>query len=625
MSRLLLKTLSQTSSSLPILDTLRAQLASLRRHLLRRLDQRLANLDSSHERLVEAICAFCLATSSSSSDALRHYHHLRLQEIRRLLELEDSEHHTVLQALRYYIKSLQTTKFLLGRSLSDTLKSLGTQPILHDPVVYALDELDLRTLQRWVAVDIQGFVPFIKHNDLEGPGTPSATDSWSREAFAVFSKVLKNRVKDVQSTVDLLELRRALLEAWLPVCFSTPVHSSTEILETLRNILNARVNELISVEALALMDVGTEITGLLKEAQKVTRAERSVWDATFVTMTAGKGAATFKQQLRMRHLGTLEGVTQILCSLDTWIAKVRGTRAVIEQLGKVRWQDHVEEDEEDEESLTKIEHLLQSDDPKLYAGEQLSNIARALSDFQLKIGTSATALSAGSSCDQVQSLLRIIREASQRLGQAFPEADLTTLSEIAPLLQSRLGTAVASQLLTFSKSRSTARRLHYRASTHLWEGDPPLPIQPSAHIFSLLRKLQEVMAELGGDLWTPAATTALKKVVSERLAQHDLFNLDAGVPDEKDVNGSTSDVAMTNGDTTNLPSATRLSRAQDLFDVLYLNYALAPERGDDVHGLAGTVQKLTTLSELDGSHAKAVSRRAKDYWERTNLLFGLLA
>src|SRR4051794_7745229 len=67
-SRLLLKTLGHTTPPLPVLDTLRTQLASLRRHLLRRLDQRLSNLDSSLEQLVEAMCAFCLATSSSSSE-----------------------------------------------------------------------------------------------------------------------------------------------------------------------------------------------------------------------------------------------------------------------------------------------------------------------------------------------------------------------------------------------------------------------------------------------------------------------------------------------------------------------------------------------------------------------------
>jgi conserved oligomeric Golgi complex subunit 1 len=624
-SRLLLKTLSQATSPPPVLDALRIQLASLRRHLLRRLDQRLSNLDTPHERLVEALCAFCLATSSSSNDALRHYHRLRLQEIRRVLQLEEREHHNVIEALRYYTKSLQTTKALLGRSLSEVLRNLGTQPILRDHVVQSLDELDLSTLQRWVAVEIQDFVPFIKHSDLAGSGTHSPTIGWSREAFDSFGQALKKSIEDIKSTTGLLNLRRALLETWLPVCVSTPVHSSSEILYNLRDMLNKRMNHLIRIEAATLTDIGSTIASVMSEDSGMIRANSSIWDETFVATPTGKGASTLKQQLRMRHLGIMESVSQILRSLDSWIAKVGATKAVIDQLRKDRWQDHVEEDEDDEESAAKIESVLQGDDPKLYRAAQASDVAQAFSDFQLKISDTTNVIRQGPDCDQVQSLLRFIREASQRLRQAFPEADLTILDTIAPSLHSRLASDVATKLLAFSKLKSASQRLSYMASSHLWEGVPPLPMQPSARIFRLLCKLNEAMAELGGDLWTHAAVCALKKAVSERLVEHDFFDLNAGNLHGRDRNGLTNGTVIVNGDTAKPPSSIESPRIQDFFDVFYLNYALAPKQGDDVEDFAVIVEKLSTLSELEDSDVKAVRRRAKDYWARTNLLFGLLA
>ena len=624
-SRLLLKTLSQASSQLPVLDTLRNQLASLRRHLLRRLDQRLSNLDSSQEQLVEAICAFCLATSSSSGDALRHYHHLRLQEIRRVLELGESEHHNVVQALRYYTRSLQTTKALLGRTLSEALRNLGAESILRDPSVHQLDELDLSTLQRWVAVEIQDFVPFIKHNDLMGSEISSPNLGWSRDASNSFFEALKHNVESMESTSYLLGFRRALLETWLPVCISTPVHSNSEILETLRDVLNRRMNELIHIEAASLIAIGTSIASAMGESSVERTAKASLWNESFVIMSTGKGASAFKQQLKMRGLGIVGSISHILCSLDVWIEKVRATAAVIQLLRKDRWRDFVEDDEEDEETAARIENILQSGDPKLYEEEQVLGVAEAFTNFQLKIRDAANEIWKEPDRQQVQSLLRIVRETCQRLRQAFPEADLAMLDAIVPSLHNRLALDVTTNLLASSTSRPTWQRLSHRASSHLWEGVPPLPVQPSPHIFKVLHKLSEIMAELGADLWSPAAVSAVKETVSHGLVEHDFFDLEATNLHGKSMNGLTNGAILVNGDAPERPPSAHPSRTQDLFDVLYLSCALTPKQGDDVVLLAGMAEKLSTLSDLEDSDAEAVRRRAKDYWARTNLLFGLLA
>jgi conserved oligomeric Golgi complex subunit 1 len=624
-SRLLLKTLTQASSSLPVLDTLRTQLASLRRHLLRRLDQRLSNLNSSREQLVEAICAFCLATSSSSGDALRHYYHLRLQEIRRVLELGGSEHYNVVQALQYYTRSLQTTKALLGRSLSEALRNLGAQSILRDPGVQHLGELDLSTLQRWVAVEIQNFVPFIKYNDPAGPDVDSPTFGWSRDAFESFVEALKIRVEKLQSTTQLLDLRKALLEVWLPVCASTPVHSKSDILDTLREVLNKRMKNLIHNETATLIDIGIAIATTMAENPGEGRPSLSMWDETFVTMPAARGASTFKQQLRLRHFGNSENISRILRSVEAWIERIRATKAVTQQLRRDRWRDLVEEDETDDDAAAETESILQSVDPQLYEGGQDSAVAQAIANFQLSIINTANEMLDEFHPQQIHWTLRVIRETSQRLYQAFPEADLNKLDTVVPSLHSRLALDVAAGLLAVSGPSFSRQHLSQKEGSHLWEGTPPLPVQPSPRVFKLVHKLNEAMANVGADLWTYAAVSALKKTVSQSIAEQDFFDLDAGNLHAKNTDGFPNGTITLNGHNPNPRPSTHSTAIQDLFDVFYLNCALAPKQGDDVVQLTGIVDKLNALSDCQESHAKLVRRRAKDYWARTNLLFGLLA
>ena len=541
-----------------------------------------------------------------------------------MLEDGKGHHQNTVQALRYYIKSLHTTKALLGGSLSGALRKLGAQSILRDEGVHKLDELYLSTLQKWVAVEIQDFVPFIKDTDLKASKVDSPSLGWSRDAFDSFIEALKQRVEIVESTSHILSLRRSLLETWLPVCVSTPVHSSSEILDILRDVLNKRMSSLIRIEAESLTEIGSAIGSTIDENLGVTRAKSSVWEESFVTMPMGKGAFAFKRQLRTRHLGVVESISNILRYLDIWIARFKETRDVIQQLRKDRWQDLVEDDEEDEAAET-IETILQSDDPKLYDLEQVSGVAQAFTDFQLKMRDTANRIGEQMDCQKVQLLLRIIRETSLRLRQAFPDADMTTLDTIVPSLHNRLATDVAIKLLAVFGSRFTRNRLSIKASTHLWEGVPPLPVQPSLRIFKLLRKLNEIMAELGADLWTPATVEAVKKAVSECLVEHDLFDFGAGDIHATDVNGLTNGTMMVNGDSPKQLPFLHHSRIQDFFDALYLNRALAQKQGEDVMQLREIMQKLNALSNLEESDAKALSRRAQDYWARTNLLFGLLA
>ena len=474
-------------------------------------------------------------------------------------------------------------------------------------------------------MEIQDFVPFIKHNDLAGPDIDSPTFGWSRDAFGSFIEALKVRVEKVQSTTQLLGLRKALLEVWLPVCVSTPVHSKADILDTLREVLNKRMNNLIHNETATLMDIGIAIATTMGENPGEGRPSLSIWDETFVTMPAAKGASTFKQQLRLRHLGNSEGISRILRSVEAWIEKVRATKAVTQQLRRDRWRDLVEEDETDDDAAAGVESVLQSVDPQLYEGGQDSAVAQAITNFQLSIINAANETRDECRAHQIHWTLRVIRETSQRLHQAFPEADLNKLDTVVPSLHSRLALDIAAGLLALSGSIFSPQRLSPPSGSHLWEGTPPLPVQPSPRTFKLVHKLSETMANLGADLWTYAAVSALKKAISQSIVEQGFFDLDAGNLRAKITDGIPNGTITVNGHNPSPRPSAHSATIQDLFDVFYLNCALALKQGDDVVQLAGVIDKLSTLSDCEESHAKVVRRRAKDYWARTNLLFGLLA
>ncbi len=80
LSRLLHKSLAQTAGdAAPFVEGLRVRLGSLRRRLLDRVDSQMAKADGAG--LVEAMCAFSLATSSGPRDVLRHFLHVRREAV----------------------------------------------------------------------------------------------------------------------------------------------------------------------------------------------------------------------------------------------------------------------------------------------------------------------------------------------------------------------------------------------------------------------------------------------------------------------------------------------------------------------------------------------------------------
>ena len=641
MSRLLTKRIGQEDNAPPLLDLIKEQLTSQRRRLLRRVDLILINPESSIQQLIDAICAFCIVTSSSSSDAIRHFHDLRLDEIRRLSNAPDKVREGILEGFHYYLQSLRTTPKLFGRQFSDAMRDLRGQPLLRSTDIQSLDGLDLAKVQQFIPTEILSFVPWIKHTDSPLTESPSVLGKWSNIAFEEICLALKRTVNELSHTSELLNFRKQALEVWLPLSSSTSTHSNAEIFEALRSIFNTRIKGLLHARAGSLSVIASDIESVLEEGGDDTTVScPSMWDHDFATASLGKGASTFKRRLIDRHLGHSKTTTLILASLHRWTAAMSNSLEKIQQLRTTRWIDFIEEDEDvddDGDDKTEIvERNLQKDDPDHYEHEHKSSLDTATLEFQSRIKAAVENLFETETPKAIF-LLRTIRGIYHHMtSSTTQQPDLTILASTIPRLHQLLATNTTSTLVDpIQSSSSFIKRLKIKALAHLWEGDPPLPTHPSPPVFKLLQRLTGIMADQGPDLWSGDAVEEVKRAVRKQIVEGKLLPVETKAWE----NGTAEKLKLANGtrDDGDGRKADQQISIQVLFDVLYLLHALelqgesnqttTDESGSEAMTSKTLIRHLkeSVSGHLDATAMTALESRAKNYWARTSLLFGLLA
>lgn len=643
-SRLLTKRIAQEDNAPPLVDRIKEQLTSQRRRLLRRVDLILINPESSLQQLIDAICAFCIVTSSSSNDAIRHFQDLRLDEIRRLSDASEKGREGVLGGFHYYLQSLRTTPKLFGRQFSDAMRDLRSQPLLRSTDIESLEELDLATVQQFIPTEILSFVPWIKHTDSALAESPSILGTWSNVAFKDICLALKRTVDDLSHTSELLNFRKQALEVWLPLSSSTSTHSNAEIFEALRSIFNTRIEGLLHARAGSLSVIASDIESVLEEGGDDTAVScLSMWDHDFATAALGKGASTFKRRLIDRHLGHSKTTTLILASLQRWTAAMSNSLEKIEQLRTTRWIDIIEEDDDDDDDddggdkTERVERTLQKDDPDQYEHAHKSSLDTATFEFQNRIKAAVETLNETETPKAIF-LLRTIRGIYHHMtSSSIQQQDLTILASAIPRLHHLLATNTTSILLgPIQSSSSLVPRHQIKALAHLWEGDPPLPTHPSPPVFKLLQRLTGIMADQGPDLWSGDAVEEVKRAVRKQIVERKLLPVETRAW----VNGTEEKPKLANGtgDDEDGRKADQQTSIQVLFDLLYLllhalelrgesNTAIAEESGCEAVTADTLIRHLkeSVSRHLDAAAMTVLESRAKDYWARTSLLFGLLA
>jgi hypothetical protein len=638
-ARLLHKTLSQPESLPPFLDDLRNQLATLRRTILRRIDKRLASYSATDDSVIESLAAYCLATSSSSDDAIHHFHQVRLDVIVSQLDLSREN---IPKALQLFVRSLQVSKVLRSRQFADVLSKLKARPLLADLEIRSLDGLEVEVLGRWVAPDVNNFTPWIKLSELNRTEGVESIKEWSLQAFEKFSEGCQKSLTLSTDFSELLTLRTETIELWLSSWGSTVIHGSVNVLERLRNIFNDQLARILHVQAQSLSEVGNKATFIVSEWENTKHSSvGSLWDADLITAEYSNGAHSFKQIVADRLLGRDEDVSVVLDKYQAWLTSVQEVGESIDSLRRMRWTDVLVGGEDEDEDID-ITPRLNEDDPQHLSNALHSAVQESFASLEKSFRDAFKSFNSLHTSEKATFLLRLIRFIRRDIPNTFIARDYIFSNDIVPELQKLLATEVVAKagslkLIPSPKSNPKTGKIKTVPGRSLWEGEPAIPVQPSTSSFKFLRLLTSTMDTCGLDLWDPSTIQALKQelkmhfetAIISALVDLDDTNTPKKTNVKADQHASNGDQDKENEPTEKPDTETdspdqveglRDWKIQVFFDSLYLSEMLG-ERNQ----LADVVDRAQKSSGLSAENVRTIKKLAGEYWTRTELLFGLLA
>ena len=656
-SRLIHTKLSQLPNPPQYLETLRTRLGSLRRRLLGRIDRRFKTLELSAEALVEAMCAFSLATSSSPKDVLRHYHRIRLEAISEKVEQGVSGYENMLLALRIYVRTLKDTGAVAPGQLANALERLKSVSLFKSKEVYSLIELNLDIHGRWIGDDIKTFTPYIRHDDLSKAEVDVSLKQWAKRAFSAFLDGLSNRIQGVQDPLLLVQLRREVLELWLSNRQNSMGIDSIETLDGLRDVFNSQATRIIERRASVLADIGLMVEQILRNWQSGSSGPTpSLWELSMSSMDMANVGKAFRENLMTRSIGKTEPLDAVSRQYTAFLEDIEAVEEMIRNIRQTKWVDEADDVDDEEDPLDSKQVLLSEDDPALLQEKVNNALHKAYADLQ-GVLTRLHPHDRDANCGHQSSfLVRIWREVRQRLPKGYQDNDLG-LTSIPTLQRMIVNEALRTPLERCTKriARTSARKsLRERL---LWEGDPELPVLPSAWTYQFLFDLVSSMSSYGSDLWTAQAANGLKRGLipsiepilrwrqeaemnghakSEDInadmrdpGNEELVNGDIdeqGEQEAKDSSTEKANSALANGEPSDNNEKAKDAKIQRLFDVIYLIDAFAVKELDSADNALMSLQdSLTEDLALDGQSVERMKMNAQEYWKRTSMLFALLA
>lgn len=635
-SRLLHKKISLGSKSFSYLDTLRSRLASLRRKLLLKIDSIFQSLNITENELIEAMCAFSLATSSSPTDILRHYHHIRAEALNKQAQNRGSVEMAMFQALQYFIKTLQDTKAYIPGKLAQALQTIKSAPIFKSKDLHSLKELNIDVHERWIDEDIKIFVPYIREVELKRAEVGRASKDWAKQAFKSFLNILQGQLKSITDAMVVTQLRKQILRLWV----STPQRSlgvdTSDVLEGLRDTFNAEIIRLIWLQTMTLQKTAKSVEETLHGWQRRNSENTpSLWASSIVGLEISNGGKAFGELVRSRFNGRNETLEVTSLEYKAWLQRIEYLEGMIKEVRDTKWDDIVDDLEDDDDILDDKQILLSEDDPRLLQDEFLNALRRSFTSLQDSIEGFTLKLDRLNHGEQAAHLLRVWKEIRSQLPSSYQDIDIGTsavlhLQEIVAVVAIHEPLGVSEKRIIESDEQLVVRPL--------WEGNPELPVFPSSWVFRLLHDLVHSMTVLGSDIWSSQATDILKKKVRGSLASHlqralSPVSVTDGVQSVDVTEPSQLEADLINGEfgppgPTPIIKVNKDNRIQALFDILYLDVATMRKSQtiEDTDDDLVVILKVTEMeSGVDEGSRRRIRRNAEEYWKRTLLLFALIA
>ncbi|CUS08635.1 unnamed protein product [Tuber aestivum] len=548
-SRLLLKSLSQ-QDSIPLLSSLRAQLAALRAFLLQHIDTLISTPYLPIEQLIPALSSFSLSKTSSCADVLRHFFFVRSTAISSILtESPVPSAEATLKALSLFNQTLQNAQGLFPKVLSESLLQLKSQSLLQDPDLLGLAELGLDSNGRWLTEQVREFIPWVRHDDLERSRVVEQGKSWATKELENLNIAFERALQGIEDIRELVSLRGNILGLW-----RAGRKGRREFLqkgEKFRGLATARLAEVLKAKIDSLAAVGHELGELLKGVDGAGKDYSvSLWSSSLSSMGLANGGSAFKEAVQSRVLGKDSPVKAFGKKHENWLSSIADSAAVARGLRVPSASSAEDEDDFDAEEeriqegmedAVYVEKKMGESLDTAYGGLQdvVGELVERLEASEAKEGKEEKGIDPTKYLEKSMAywhftniattmraafLLRAIRQIRQNPPKRDDDS-LIALSWFGTMLIPRLhvliATSVGKKPFTSVKRLLENRKWSGKlASKTLWEGGtPPLPIQPSPLVFKFLHDLVTDMHRVGDDVWTPMAVKCIKGWASKHLWQ----------------------------------------------------------------------------------------------------------
>ncbi|KAK1756127.1 hypothetical protein QBC47DRAFT_379172, partial [Echria macrotheca] len=538
----------------------------------------------------------------------------------------------VLRCLALYTKTLRDVQTLVPNRLRDALAALKKDALLADASLRAMEGLRLDVYKRWCGDEIQYFTPFIRHDDLDLEQAKDMLMSWAKEGSAVLLKGLEKTLDSMTEFKAIVDLRTSVLKLWIQEGSKARGFDPSILQNQIRDVINNHMLEVLETKVAKLRLVGSEVSAALDAWKEGTTDKHpSLWDVGSFDTDLSNGAAQFTQDVVSRLYGRSDAVSKAVTCYQSWYHVIDDVATVVDQLRRQRWDNDVDEIE-DEETIEERQKLLAKEDPQKLSAYLNSSLVKAFRNLDEHLDLLWKSHQDTPSKGAIATyLLRVLRDIRSRLPEELDSVKTFGLGAV-PSLQEALVSEVIVAPLDELATGALARKAV--AGRSLWEGTPELPTNPSPVIFRFLRNLSIGMGDAGGDLWSPAALAVLKRQLRAEISKLWLEAVGAVEKEAKTKPDLSEDAEVSPAeDEEKLPeerapeaSSTEEQRrdlfVQWLFDICYLESSLdSPGTTDDLKALEDAVSQKTGL---DSAARDKVVKSSQEYWKRTSLLFGLL-
>ncbi|KAH0265156.1 hypothetical protein KCU91_g11606, partial [Aureobasidium melanogenum] len=635
-ARLLYSSASKFPDPPALLDNLKSKLTSLRRKLLSHVDKRLASATLEKSALVDTLAAYSLATTSTPTDVLNHFLHVRASSLGDMVENPtQTDLHKALGSLITTIKEVQA---IFPKQLSTLLGRLQDEPLLQDSAIQDMPELNLDIYEPWISDDVRNFTPWLRHDQLQVSASAVVLKKWVVNARSSLLQGLNQLLDDTQDISAVVTLRKEFITRSLSADRKLPGLDPSNFFEELRASFNRRLRALV----VEFVDVDDIVSPYLRgeKIQSIINSEPAadLWDPSNLDIEPGKGSIIFRNLVNNASHGKNASLQSLVQSFNIWSSDLATWSTTIKAMRDDRWHDDLDLDIEDDFEIDSPQDLLAREDPdelqKLLASEKAKTLKDAYENIQSYVERKGRTVRT----------LRLVRELAH---QASHGETQSSSSKPPSSLVQKLHEMLAEQVLEKShgQNRATAKLFVRPPHTALWEGSPPLPVQPSPACFRYLHETCRTMKTVGSDLWTPPAVSILKS----RLQKTILDSLNDNLLNTSNTNGSTTTTDSTNGDNevnpadksegevvkegnetdTTTPSNSSGEQGpkliQAIFDLLYLDKVLSVSKPSiKTPGFDDVIKDLRHKTELEDASLERLRKSSGDYYKRTYLLFGLL-